>query len=162
MRDKNNGGGLCVGIRHGLYQSVMTDSGDNSQFITVHLNGTNKINSTRLILAYGPQENELDGVKDIFYQNLSLQIEKALISGSNVIIAGDINAKLGAKIIALDQRDMSGNGKILYYVYKKYDLIPLNTLDICSGVFTRVHYNNGKIEKSVLNMCSSIVGCFQR
>ena len=73
----------------------MVDSGDNAQFITVHLNGTNKTYSTRLILAYGPQENEVDDVKDLFYQNLSLQIEKALISGSNVILAGDINAKLG-------------------------------------------------------------------
>ena len=151
MRDKNKGGGLCVGIRHSLYQSVMVDSGDNAQFITVHLNGTNKTYSTRLILAYGPQENEADDVKDLFYQNLSLQIKKALISGSNVILAGDINAKLGSKIIALDQCDMSANGKRLYDVYTKYDLVPLNSLEICSGVFTRVHHNNGKIEKSVLD-----------
>ena len=151
MRDKNKGGGFCVGIRHGLYQSVMVDSGDNAQFITVHLNGTNKTYSTRLILAYGPEENEPGDVKDLFYQNLSLQIEKALISGSNVVLAGDINAKLGSKIIALDQCDMSGNGKRLYDVYTKYDLVPLNSLDICSGVFTQVHHNNGKIEKSVLD-----------
>ena len=103
VRDKNKGGGLCVGIRHGLYQYVMVDSGDNAQFITVHLNGTNKTYSTRLILAYGPQENEADDVKDLFYQNLSLQIEKTLISGSNVILAGDINAKLGSKIIVMCQ-----------------------------------------------------------
>ena len=112
----------------------MVDSGDNAQFMTVHLNGTNKTYSTRLILAYGPQENEPDDVKDLFYQNLSLPIEKALISGSNVILAGDINAKLGSKIIALDQCDMSVNGKRLYDVYTKYDLVPLNSLDICSGV----------------------------
>ena len=101
VKDKNKGAGLCVGIRHGLYQSVMAESSDNAQFITVHLNGTNNTYSTRLILAYGLQENELDDDKDIFYQNLSLQIEKALISGGNVISAGDINAKLGINIIAL-------------------------------------------------------------
>ena len=78
-----------------------------------------------------------------------MQIEKALISGSNVILAVDINAKLGSKVIALDQCHTSGNGKRLYDVYTKYDLAPLNSLDICSGVFTRVHHNNGKIEKSV-------------
>ena len=83
--------------------------------------------------------------------NLSLQIEKVLISGSNVILAGDINAKLGSKIIALDQCDTSANGKWLYDVYTKYDLVPLNSLEICSGVFTWVHHNNGKIEKSVLD-----------
>ena len=43
MTDKFEGGGLCVGIRHGQNQSVMVDSGDNAQSITVHLNGTNKI-----------------------------------------------------------------------------------------------------------------------
>ena len=106
VRDKNKGGGLCVGIRHSLYQSVMVDSGDNAQFITIHLNGTNKTYSTRLILPYGPQENEPDDVKDLFYQNLSLQIEKALIGGSNVILADDINAKLDSTIIALDQCDV--------------------------------------------------------
>ena len=95
-------------------------------------------------------KHTIDDVKDIFYQNLSLQIEKALIGGSHVILVGDINAKLGSKIIALDQCDMSGNGKLLY-VYTKCDLVPLNTLDICSGVFTLVHHNNGKIEKSILD-----------
>ena len=57
--------GLCVGIRHGLYQSVMVYSGDNAQLITVQLNGANYRYSTGLILAYGPQENEVDDVKDI-------------------------------------------------------------------------------------------------
>ena len=76
VKDKNKGGGLCVGIRNGRYLSVMVNSGDNPQFIKVYLNGTNKTYSTRLILAYGPQENEPDDVKDLFYQNLSLQIEK--------------------------------------------------------------------------------------
>ena len=104
--------------------------------------------------------NEVDDVKGIFYQNLSLQIEKALISGSNVILADDINAKLGSKIIALDQCDMSGNGKLLYDVYTKYDLVPLNTLDICSGVVTHVHHNNGR--KVYFRLCLSIMGCFQR
>ena len=110
-----------------------------------------RILSTRLALGYGSQENEVDDVKDIFYQNLSLQIENALISSSNVILPGDINAKLGFKVIALDQCDMSGNGKLLFEVYTKYNVIPLNTLDICSGVFTKVYHNNGKIEKSVLD-----------
>ena len=128
----------------------MVDSRDNVQFITVHLNHTNNTYSIRLISAYGPQENEPDDVKDIFYQNLSLQIENALISGSNVIFsAGDMNAKLGYKTIALDQCHMSGNGKLMHDVCMKYDKMPLNSLDICSSAFTQIHQNNGKIEKYV-------------
>ena len=68
MRDNNKGGGLCVGITC-LDQSVMVDFGDNAQF---HLYGTNTTFCIRLISAYGPKENELDFVKDIFYQILSL------------------------------------------------------------------------------------------
>ena len=36
VRDKNKDRCLCVGISHGLYQSVMVDSGDNAQLITLH------------------------------------------------------------------------------------------------------------------------------
>ena len=32
VKDKDKGGGLCVSIRHGLYQSVMVHSGDNAHY----------------------------------------------------------------------------------------------------------------------------------
>ena len=37
VRDKNMGGGIFLGVRHGLYETVMIDSGDKAQFITVRL-----------------------------------------------------------------------------------------------------------------------------
>ena len=39
VRDKKSGGGLYLGIRHGLYESVMIDSGRKASFVTVCLNG---------------------------------------------------------------------------------------------------------------------------
>ena len=45
-----------IGIRHGLYESVMIDSGSKASFVTVCLNG--KDCSVRLVLVYGPQEND--------------------------------------------------------------------------------------------------------
>ena len=51
VRDKKSGDGLYLGIRHGLYESVMIDSGSKASFVTVCLNG--KDFSVRLILVYG-------------------------------------------------------------------------------------------------------------
>ena len=38
VRDKKSGGGLYLGIRHGLYESVMIDSGNKASFVTVCVN----------------------------------------------------------------------------------------------------------------------------
>ena len=54
VRDKKSGGGLYLGIRHGLNESVMIDSGSKVSFVTVCLNG--KDCSVRLILVYGLQK----------------------------------------------------------------------------------------------------------
>ena len=58
---------VCVSIRHGLFQSVMTDSGNKTEFITVRLNGNTSNDHIRIILACSPQENDIQGVTD-FYQ----------------------------------------------------------------------------------------------
>ena len=52
VRDKNMGGGIFVGVRHGLYETVMLDSGDKAQFVTVRL--TNKDFNVQIVLVYGP------------------------------------------------------------------------------------------------------------
>ena len=39
VRDKKSGGGLYLGIRHGVYVSVMITSGSKASFVTVCLNG---------------------------------------------------------------------------------------------------------------------------
>ena len=39
VMDKKSGGGLYLDIRHGLYESVMIDSGSEASFVTVCLNG---------------------------------------------------------------------------------------------------------------------------
>ena len=53
------------------FQSVMTDSGNEAEFITVRLNGNTSNDHIRIILSYSPQEKDIQGVTD-FYQNLSM------------------------------------------------------------------------------------------
>ena len=65
----------------------MTDSGNKAEFIKVRLNGNTRNDHIRIILAYSPQENDIQGVID-FYQNLSVQIERAHLNVDNVILVG--------------------------------------------------------------------------
>ena len=128
----------------------MTDSGNKAEFITVHLNGNTSNDHIRIILAYSPQENDIQGVTD-FYQNLSVQSESAHLNGDNVILVGDFNAKLGSEIITGDPHPMSSSGRLLYEFYTKYNLHLLNSSDVCTGVLTRIQQCKGKIEKSTID-----------
>ena len=134
--DRNTGGGPCICIRHGLFQSIMTDSGNKAEFITVRLNGNTNNDHIRIILAYSSQKKDIQGVTD-FYQNMSVQIERAHLKRDNVILVGDFSAKLGSEIIACDH-PMSSSGKLLYEFYTKYNLHLLNSSDVCTGVLTRI------------------------
>ena len=77
VRDKKSGGGLYLGIRHGLYESVMIDSGSKASFVTVCQDC-----SVQLILVYGPQENDSED-KDSFYNGISVQVEMAYLNGDS-------------------------------------------------------------------------------
>ena len=46
---------------------------------------------------------------------------------------------------------MSSSGKLLYEFYTKYNLHPLNSSDVCTGVLTRIQHCKGKIEKSTID-----------
>ena len=112
VRKDRQGGGIFIGVRHGSYETVMVSQGDDPDFITVRLK--NNREGIRLILAYGPQENDPEIKRNLFYQNLSSQIELAFLSGDSVIMIGDFNAKLGKDVIGGDVHPMSPNGKLLF------------------------------------------------
>ena len=100
-------------------------------------------------MVYGPQEN--DKTKSDFYENISVEIERCLVSGDSLLLTGDFNAKLGVDIIQNDIHSMTKNGKSLYAIMQKYNLYLLNSSELCSGVFTRARQVNGKQEMSVLD-----------
>ena len=89
--------------------------------------------------------------KKLSYQNLSIEIEQAFLSGDSVIMVGDFNAKLGKDVIGGDVHPVSPNGKLLFSLCNKYNLFVLNSSNLCKGVFTRIHNYRNKVEKSVLD-----------
>ena len=102
-----------------------------------------------MILAYGPQENDPETNRNLFYENLSIQIEQAFLSGDSVIMVGGFNATLGKDVIGGDVHPMSPNGKLLFSLCNKYNLFVSNSSNLCKGVFTRIHNYRNKVEKSV-------------
>ena len=126
----------------------MIDSGSKASFVTVCLNG--KDCSVRLMLVYGPQENDSED-KDSFYHDISVQVEMAYLNGDSVIMVGDFNAKLGYDVIPKDLHPMSNNGEQLFKLCIKYNLKLMNASEHCEGVFTRIHKYKQTIEKSVLD-----------
>ena len=126
----------------------MIDSGSKASFVTVCLNG--KDCSVRLILVYGPQENDSED-RDTFYHDISVQIEMADLNNDYVIMVGDFNAKLWYDVIPKDLHPMSNNGEQLFELCNKYNLKLMNASEHCDGVLTRMHKYKQTIEKSVLD-----------
>ena len=113
-------------------------------------------------MAYGPQEYSSKQEIDDFYENINIQLNRALIAGESVVLAGDFNAKLGKDIIPQDIHDMSSNGKHLLNLINNFELVTMNSHEVYQGIFTRVNNKNCS-ERSVLDylfvttdLCSSI------
>ena len=110
--------------------------------------GTEKI---RVINGYGPQESE-DSIAIINnWQEFESEVIKANDLNINVIIQMDANAKLGSDIIKGCPHKMSNNGKLLYDIIERQDLIVVNALEICKGTITRERIFQNKTEKSVID-----------
>ena len=62
---------------------------------TIHL--SRKEHGIRIILIYGPQENDIEETVSSFYHDVSVQVEAAFLNGYSVILLGDFNAKLGSR-----------------------------------------------------------------
>ena len=106
----------------------------------------------RLIVAHGPQEGEDLGAKNEFYESLMVEIERGKASDENVIVVGDLNAKIQTNqtdtpII----EDISANGKLLKDVIEKYQLEVLNFHPITTGKWTRIQRKKNQIERSVID-----------
>lgn len=63
----------------------------------------------------------------------------------------DANGKLGDQIIPGDPYSQSPNGKLLWEMIERNDLIVINSLKICNGVITRRRKTSKVSEESVID-----------
>ena len=117
---KKSGGGLYIGAKHGPCEPFMIDDSESADLVTIRL--SRKEHGIRIILIYGPQENDLKETVSSFYHDVSVQVEAAFLNGDSVILLGDFNAKLGFDVINHDMNPMSKNGEKLFNLFCKYNL----------------------------------------
>ena len=110
--------------------------------------GSEKI---RIINGYGPQEHDDNSTILCFWQELEAEVIKAKDVNRNIIIQIDANAKLGSEVIKGDPHKMSSNGKLLYDLLERQNLIVVNALDKCKGIITRERVTENNSEKSVID-----------
>ena len=106
---------------------------------------------TRFINTYGVQESASIDEKSEFYSILEEEISITLDSGRLLCIELDANAKFGKEIINSDPHDISSNGRLLFSLVDRMNLVIVNSTMKCFGTITRMKNLKNKTEKSVLD-----------
>ena len=70
------------------------------------------------------------------YKDIESQINIAIDKGQKLIIVGDFNCKVGTAI-PHNKPQVSVGGRLLLQMIKKKDLLLLNGLQLCNGIWTR-------------------------
>ena len=139
---KGGKGGIVVAVKKNIFGSfinVTTSKLDN--FLVGRICTGNK--SMRIIACYAPQETDLKEVREEFFEDLSIEINKSRLSNEECIIIGDLNSKLE---VNKDNTifNVSPNGKLLLEFVQGHDLEVLNFSKKCCGDQTHVIRTSGQ------------------
>ena len=106
----------------------------------------------RVIVAHAPQETDKCETRIEFYEELSVQIERCITSGDELIITGDLNARIVCDDSGVSGGKDSPNGKLLSDLIQSHKLKVGNFDEKCVGKWTRIQAcKNGTVSKSVLD-----------
>ena len=147
LRENNEGGGLMSIIHRNLNPVQIPD--EHPEFLIVDIFG--KFGSIRTINCYGPQENLSLEARTEFFIELESKIISAKQNEKYICIEFDANSKFGNSIIPGDPNEMSSNGRILFDILKRQNLIIVNATEKCEGVITRYKKTARGVEQSVLD-----------
>ena len=110
--------GLMVGVRKGSFTAIreVTDT-ELDNLLTVKI--TYPSVTVRIIMGHAPQETDPLELRQEFYEELAVQVERCITSGDEMVVVGDLNARIkeeGGSIIPLNE---SPNGKMVVDLLQK-------------------------------------------
>jgi hypothetical protein len=106
---------------------------------------------TRIVVGYGPQENDAIEKKRNFWSFIENEITEAEINSQGIMIQMDVNLHAG-NLVDKDPNPKHKNGKLFMdFLSRNKSLTVLNCLDTCKGVITRRRVFENKIEEAVLD-----------
>ena len=144
---KQGKGGLLIGIRYNVFRSfVEVTSSEDKNILAVRVSVSDQM-AYRIILAYGPQENDPIEMKERFMTELSVELQNCNDDSEIPILLGDFNAKLEGQNGVLSS--LSGNGRSLYKLVNDFEMKVVNFSEVCKRKWTHEVRTTG--EKSVLD-----------
>jgi hypothetical protein len=118
--------------------------------------------SLRTINCYGPQENLSLETRTEFFLELESKIISAKENQKLICIQFDANSKFGPDIIPGDPHEMSSNGRILFDILSRQNMIIVNATEKCTGIITRMKKTVNGVEQSVLDYFVVCFDLFQK
>jgi exonuclease III len=158
IRENNEGGGLMTMVHENMQPILIPD--EHPEFLEVYIFGI--FGSIRTINCYGPQENLSLEERTVFFIEMESRIISAKENQKLICIQFDANSKFGKNVIPGDPHEMSSNGKILFDILSRQNLIIFNSTDICAGVITRMKKTVRGVERSVLDYFVVCLELFQK
>ena len=106
----------------------------------------------RVIVAHAPQETDKSETRVEFYEELSVQIERCITSGDELVVVGDMNARIVCDDSVILPGKDSPNGKLLSDLIQYHKLKVGNFDEKCTGKWTHIQAcKDGSVSKSVLD-----------
>ena len=143
--------GLLVAVKKGNHKSMdeITDT-ELKNVMTVRIEFEKLY--VRVIVGHAPQETEKAEIREEFFEELSIQIERGLDSGDVLIVVGDFNANISIDAGGnISPGSGSPNGKKVCELLEKYQLKVGNFHSNTTGKWTRIQKKKDKVCKSMLD-----------
>ena len=149
-RQNRQGGGLAVGIENNIESTLIREGDDNIEALSIQI--ILKQLPVRIIVGYGPQENDNIDKKTQFWNFIEQEINEAEIAEHGIILQMDGNLHAGPGLVKNDPNPINRNGKLfMEFLKRNNSLIVLNSLESCKGVITRRRMLENRIEQAVLD-----------
>lgn len=142
-------GGTVILVKTKFNPCLVTAYEETKELIVVQIQ--TKEFPIRLFSGYGPQENKSSLIREDFYVTLEHEIIKAKELNVEVIIAMDLNAKVGPELLPGDTNKQTANGKLLEQIITRQNLVLLNASDKTIGRITRARVTSSKSEYSTID-----------
>ena len=111
--------GLLLAIKEGTFLSAEKISESNQKnFLTARVIYPEC--AMRFIIAHGPQESDDAETKSDFYESLMVEVERGKASDDNILVLGDMNARIERDDMPGAVKHLSTNGKHLKELIEKY------------------------------------------
>ena len=149
-RQLSQGGGIALGIDK-QFESVFVRGGNDDLEIMSVVFYINNL-AVRVLVGYGPQENDSKEKKDAFWNFLDTEVVEAELEGQGLVIQFDGNLHAGQDLIKNDPNPQNQNGRLFMQFLQRHSSVSVvNSWSSFEGLLTRKRVTKDRTEEAVLD-----------